>query len=99
MACRTLVMKPVGSKRVRKGSPGLSESPYTLKLRMGPVAPGIWVQSKGLPALSTTAATRVLPEPLGVVSALPLFTPGKNRKMPCRASGVSTTASVFSFWS
>ena len=35
--------------------------------------------------------------PLAVTSALPLFTPGKNRKIPCRAVGVRTTASTLSF--
>src|SRR5436190_7086224 len=42
---------------------------------------------------------RVAPVPLGVASAFPLFTPGKYRKIPCRAVGVSTRASIVSFWS
>src|SRR5262249_56582459 len=42
-------------------------------------------------------AIRVLPEPLGVVSAFPLLTPGKNRKIPWRAVSVKTTASTVSF--
>src|SRR5438128_224525 len=31
---------------------------------------------------------RLVPDPLGVVSALPLFTPGKKRTIPCRAVSV-----------
>src|SRR5688500_8597701 len=92
ICCIRPAMYPVGSMRDRFGSPGFKASPNTLKLRIGPVAPGTRLQSNGLPNRSTTGAIRLLPLPLGVVSALPLITPGKNRKMPCRAVGVSTRA-------
>src|SRR5947207_1738519 len=75
-------VNPEESSPLRKGSPGFNASPNTLKLCRGPVAPGTVVQSRGFPSRSTTGEMRLVPEPLGVTSALPLLTPGKNLNIP-----------------